>query len=97
MNLACQRLMRPPNQSCSPSLLKSLVAVTLHRPGLWLIYHERVSETIRRRNSIAALIVAVGMGATAIIVPRDFRLLGALIVWAVGHLGWGTYLAFAVR
>jgi hypothetical protein len=89
--------MPPPNQSRSPSLLKSLVAVTLHRPGLWLIYHERVSETIRRKNSIAALTVAVGTAATAIMVPRDCRLFAALTVWAVGHLAWGTYLAFAVR
>jgi hypothetical protein len=71
--------------------------VTLHRPGLWLIYRERVSETIRRRNSIAVLIVAVGTVATAIVAPRDCRLFAALSVWAVGHFAWGIYLAFAVK
>jgi len=89
--------MPPPSQSRSRSLLKSLVAVTLHRPGLWLIYHERVSETIRRRNFIAAITVAAGTAATALMVPRDCRLFAALTVWAVGHFAWGTYLAFAVR
>jgi len=89
--------MPPPNQSRSRSVLKSLVAVTLHQPGLWLIYHERVSEALRRRNFIAVLIVLVGMAAVTIIGPRDHRLLAALTVWAVGHLAWGAYLAFAVK
>jgi len=87
----------PPLRSlASSSFAKTLVAITLHRPGLWVLCRVKLSIPVRRRNRIAAFTVALSMIAGAIVAPSDRRLFVVLTVWAVGHVLWGIYLAHEV-
>jgi len=85
--------MRLPDRVRSARWGRALVAIILHRPGLWLLYRVKVSETIRKRNRIAAFAVTLGMAATAVFAPKECRFFTVFAVWAVGHLVWGIYLA----
>src|SRR5580700_9393970 len=84
MSLIFRQLMQPPKRTPSALLATLLVAITLHRPGLWLLCRVKVSSNVRRRNRAAAFAVALAMAATAIVAPRGSRLFMALAVWVVG-------------
>jgi hypothetical protein len=88
--------MRHYEKFCSALFTKILIAVLLHRPGLWLLCGVKVSARVRQRNKIAVLAVVLAMIAAASSVPTSHRLFAALLVFVVGHLLWGTYLAFTV-
>jgi hypothetical protein len=73
--------------------MRALVAIVFHRPGLWLFYGIRAPAIVRRRNKAAICIVVPALAVTALIAPPGSRITALLVVWAVGHLLWGVYLA----
>ena len=77
--------------------MRALVAIVLHRPGLWLFYGIRAPAIVRKRNKAAICIVVPALAVTASIAPPGSRITAALVVWAVGHLLWGVYLAYQFK
>ena len=78
-------------------MLRALIAITLHRPGLWLFYRIKAPVPVRRKNKLALIASALVMVCAGLAAPPGFRLAAVLVVWAIAHLAWGVYLAFAIR
>lgn len=76
---------------------RALIAVALHRPGLWLLCGVEVSGHVRRHNAIAVCATAVLAAVATVLAPGGEKLRTALIAFAVGHLLWGLYLARAIH
>jgi hypothetical protein len=77
-------------------LIRAIVAVVFHRPGLWLFYGIRVPVHVQRMNRVAIAAVMLAMAGSAIFVRPQLRVMAVLIAWALGHILWGFYLAFVV-
>jgi hypothetical protein len=78
-------------------MLRALIAIALHRPGLWLFYGIKAPAPVRRKNKVALVASALVMLGAGLSAPPGWRLTAVLIVWALGHLLWGVYLALAIR
>lgn len=74
-------------------MLRRLVAWLGHAPGLWLVYGETLAPKLRRANVVAAGATLLGIGGAVCLV--DNAGWGTIVIpWAIGHVLWGTYLAW---
>jgi hypothetical protein len=100
MNLTCPPRAPRPENKCSPLLsqpaVKAFIALAFHRLGLWLIYGLKFPVNVRRQNTVAVLLTVAVMGVTALLAPKDCKLLGVVVVWGISHLTWGLYLSVLV-
>jgi hypothetical protein len=69
---------------------RRLLALVGHAPALWLCYRQPLPRPLWRPNAIAALATLAAM--LAAMVAASWTLLG--VAFAVGHMGWGAYLAW---
>jgi hypothetical protein len=73
-------------------MLRLLVALVAHAPGLWLFYREPLPTALRRPNLIAVGLTLIAMAVAALTAPAGARALPVLGLWAAGHFAWGAYL-----
>jgi bacteriorhodopsin len=74
-------------------MVRRLVALIGHVPGLWLVYREALPPELRRTNLIA--VAATLIGVLAVVGLADEVGWGDVVFpWLVGHLLWGAYLAW---
>lgn len=83
-----------PNPSPRSDAIRRLVAWGGHAPGLWLLYREPIPRPLRRPNLYAAVGTIAAIGIAVAGAPAGQRLIAGLATWAVGHVAWGTYLAW---
>ena len=74
-------------------MLRRLVALIGHVPGLWLLYRETLPRELRLANLVAVVATLV---AVLVVVWRADVVSGLDVVvpWLVGHFVWGAYLAW---
>jgi len=70
-----------------------LVALAFHAPGLRLFFKRKLPATARRENLAAGLVTLVSMVAIAWF---SHNWMWVAAVWLIGHLLWGTRLAWIV-
>lgn len=73
-------------------MLRRLVALLGHLPGLWLLYRFRAGPALLRLNAAAVLLTLAAM-ALAGWLSADAPFEPVLWTWAAGHLVWGAVLA----
>lgn len=74
-------------------MLRRLVALFGHVPGLWLVYREPLPRELRVANLVAVVATLV---AVLVVVGRADTVgwLDVLVPWLIGHFVWGAYLAW---
>ena len=70
--------------------LRRVIAWGGHAPGLWVFYRERLPPRLWKANLIAVLLALVAMGCVGAITADGVCV---VLVWLLGHIAWGTYLA----
>lgn len=73
-------------------MVRRLVALFGHAPGLWIVYREKLQPELRRANLMAVAATLIAMAAIVCFLD-EARWIGVLVAWLVGHLSWGAYLA----
>ena len=74
-------------------MMRRLVALVGHAPGLWLAYREPVPRELWRANVVAVAATIVAMVASLAFIDEG-GWLRPLVPWLVGHFAWGAYLAW---
>jgi hypothetical protein len=74
-------------------MMRRLVALVGHAPGLWLAYREPIPPELRRANVVAVMATVVAMAAALVFVDEG-GWLRPVVAWLVGHLAWGMFLAW---
>ncbi len=77
-------------------MLRRLVALVGHAPGLWLVYREPLPAPVRRPNVVAVGLTLAAMAAAGLLAPDGRRGVAVLVTWIVGHFAWGIWLARAL-
>lgn len=73
--------------------MRKLVALFLHLPGLRLIYGAKASPGLLKTNVKAVAITLALMALVGMTSSPSNQLTAVFLVWVVGHLAWGVYLA----
>ena len=74
-------------------MLRRLVALVGHAPGLWLMYREPLPPPVRRPNAVAVALTLMAMATAGLLAPAGQRGMAVLLTWLVGHFAWGIWLA----
>ena len=84
---------RPESAKIDRHRRRRAIAWLAHVPGLWLAYREIPPRRLLLANVIAVVITIILIW-TAYVVGGEYRILFAIGAWVLGHIGWGTYLAW---
>ena len=86
--------MKQPQSGKIDRLLKRrAIAWLAHAPGLWLVYREIPPRRLLWANAIAVVVTLI-LIVTAYLAGGENRVLFAFGAWVLGHIAWGTYLAW---
>ena len=72
---------------------RRVIAWLAHVPGLWLAYREIPPRPLLYANAVAVTATIIMM-VTAYLAGGENRLLLAIGVGVLGHIAWGSYLAW---
>jgi hypothetical protein len=73
---------------------RQLVAWSAHAPGLFLFYGESLPAPLRIPNLVAVVSTLLATVLVGVLAGASHRWLLAGLTWLVGHVAWGTYLAW---
>lgn len=84
----------PPSPRRRDHWPRRLIAWLGHAPGLWLVYREPLPRPLWRANALAVGATLAAMAATWALWSGPHPAAAVLLVWAVGHVAWGSVLAW---